>query len=99
MVSDYDHGAANVSNVAGAALWALDYSFYASTPGIERLHYHEGVGFKYNFLSTIRFMAKSRKPIVINRFNQLRYTTHLKTTLCLIPPLTTTCTSRIEVPS
>lgn len=40
-----------VSNTAGAALWALDYSLFATQVGISRLHFHEGIGYKYNFVS------------------------------------------------
>jgi hypothetical protein len=48
---DFGHGAVNVSNVGGTALWALDYTLFASTQGVERIYYHEGVGYKYNFVS------------------------------------------------
>jgi hypothetical protein len=34
--SDSCHGAPGVSNTAGAALWALDYTLYASPIGISR---------------------------------------------------------------
>ncbi|KAJ3829162.1 glycoside hydrolase family 79 protein [Lentinula raphanica] len=51
--SYFDHGSANVSNSAGAALWALDYAFFAASLGIERLHFHEGVGYKYNFIQPV----------------------------------------------
>lgn len=44
------HGAPGVSNTAGAALWALDYTLTASQLGIERLYFHEGIGYKYNFV-------------------------------------------------
>ena len=47
------HGGPNVSNVAGAALWSLDYAFFASQLGFERLYFHEGIGYKYNFVSLI----------------------------------------------
>lgn len=45
------HGAPGVSNSAGAALWALDYILYASQIGISRVHFHEGIGYKYNLVS------------------------------------------------
>ncbi|KAJ3900398.1 glycoside hydrolase family 79 protein [Lentinula edodes] len=51
--SYFDHGSANVSNAAGAALWALDYALFASSLGIERLYFHEGVGYKYNFIQPV----------------------------------------------
>ncbi|TFK27758.1 hypothetical protein FA15DRAFT_585766 [Coprinopsis marcescibilis] len=44
------HGAPGVSNVAGAALWTLDYLLYASHAGIDRIFFHQGIGFKYNFV-------------------------------------------------
>ncbi|KAG1882087.1 glycoside hydrolase family 79 protein [Suillus subluteus] len=44
------HGAPNVSNTAGAALWLLDYTLYATQVGISRLHFHNGVGYKYNLI-------------------------------------------------
>ncbi|KLO05770.1 hypothetical protein SCHPADRAFT_946632 [Schizopora paradoxa] len=44
------HGAPNVSNTAGAALWTLDYTLFSSQVGISRVHFHEGVGYKYNLI-------------------------------------------------
>ncbi|KII84460.1 glycoside hydrolase family 79 protein [Plicaturopsis crispa FD-325 SS-3] len=44
------HGAPGVSNTAGAALWALDYALYSSQIGVERTHFHEGIGYKYNLI-------------------------------------------------
>ena len=40
-----------VSDTAGASLWALDYALYASLIGVERVYFHEGIGYKYNFVS------------------------------------------------
>ncbi|EIN04315.1 hypothetical protein PUNSTDRAFT_108442 [Punctularia strigosozonata HHB-11173 SS5] len=51
------HGAPGVSNVAGATLWLLDYALHASQIGIERLFFHNGIGFKYNLI----------QPIALNR--------------------------------
>ncbi|THH14807.1 hypothetical protein EW146_g5586 [Bondarzewia mesenterica] len=51
------HGAPGVSNTAGAALWALDYALFASQLGISRVYFHEGVGYKYNFI----------QPVTLNR--------------------------------
>ncbi|KAJ8495443.1 hypothetical protein ONZ51_g1729 [Trametes cubensis] len=45
------HGAPGVSNTAGAALWAIDYTLQAATLGIKETYFHEGVGYKYNFPS------------------------------------------------
>ncbi|KAJ3863316.1 glycoside hydrolase family 79 protein [Lentinula novae-zelandiae] len=47
------HGAPGISNSAGAALWALDYVFFASQLGIDRLFFHEGVGYRYNFIQPV----------------------------------------------
>jgi hypothetical protein len=44
------HGAPGVSNVAGAALWTLDYTLFASTLRISQVFFHEGIGFKYNLI-------------------------------------------------
>jgi hypothetical protein len=43
----------DVSNAAGAALWLLDYSLYATQVGISRLHLHEGIGYKYNLVGDL----------------------------------------------
>ncbi|KAG6887825.1 hypothetical protein C0995_012372 [Termitomyces sp. Mi166 len=42
------HGAPGVSNTAGAALWTLDYVL--TQIGISRVHFHQGIGFKYNHI-------------------------------------------------
>ncbi|KAF9254976.1 glycoside hydrolase family 79 protein [Marasmius fiardii PR-910] len=44
------HGAPNVSNTAGAALWTLDYALFGRTINITRLYFHEGIGYKYNLI-------------------------------------------------
>ena len=44
------HGAPGVSDVAGAALWMLDYAMYGGTRNITRMHFHGGVGYKYNMV-------------------------------------------------
>lgn len=44
------HGAAGVSNVASSAVWALDYLLYSAQIGISRVYFHQGVGYKFNFL-------------------------------------------------
>ncbi|KAK0455621.1 glycoside hydrolase family 79 protein [Desarmillaria tabescens] len=48
-----NHGAINVSNTAGAALWSLDYTLFAQQLGISRVFFHEGVGYKYNFIQPV----------------------------------------------
>ncbi|KAH0833145.1 glycoside hydrolase family 79 protein [Lanmaoa asiatica] len=64
---------AGVSNTAGAALWALDYSLFATQVGISRLHFHEGIGYKYNFVSVIEdemtrpYVCKYKiQPVTLN---------------------------------
>ncbi|KAF5380765.1 hypothetical protein D9757_007088 [Collybiopsis confluens] len=51
--SYFGHGAPNVSHSAGSALWALDYTFFATELGIQRVYFHEGVGYKYNFIQPV----------------------------------------------
>lgn len=53
------HGAPGVSNTAGAALWALDYTLFASQIGISRLHFHEGIGYKYNLVRHSNVLIQS----------------------------------------
>ncbi|KAF8588175.1 glycoside hydrolase family 79 protein [Ramaria rubella] len=47
------HGAPGVSNTAGAALWVIDYTLQAATLGMVETYFHEGIGFKYNFIQPI----------------------------------------------
>jgi hypothetical protein len=49
-----------VSNVASSAIWALDYLLYASQLGISRVYFHQGVGYKFNFLQPT---SLSRSPL------------------------------------
>ena len=49
------HGAPGVSNTAGAALWGLDYALFAGQLGITRLYFHQGIGYKYNFVRSNLF--------------------------------------------
>ena len=39
-----------MSNTAGIALWAIDYTLQAATLGISEAYFHEGVGYKYNWV-------------------------------------------------
>ena len=52
-------GFAGISTSFGAALWTIDYTLQAATLGIEELFFHEGVGFKYNFVSTLTQSSSS----------------------------------------
>lgn len=47
------HGAPGVSNTAGAAIWAIDYILYAAQLNISRVHFHDGIGYKYNLVCPI----------------------------------------------
>ncbi|KAK7041787.1 hypothetical protein VNI00_009076 [Paramarasmius palmivorus] len=51
------HGAPNVSNTAGAALWSLTYALAAASIGIDQVFFHHGIGYKYNFI----------QPVTLNR--------------------------------
>ncbi|KAI0915487.1 hypothetical protein AcV5_003693 [Taiwanofungus camphoratus] len=59
------HGAPGVSNTAGAALWAIDYTLFASTIGIRELYFHEGIGYKYNFIQpvTLNYSTINGSPL------------------------------------
>ena len=50
------HGAPGVSNTAGAALWTIDFTLQAASLGIKELFFHEGIGYKYNFVSIANFL-------------------------------------------
>jgi hypothetical protein len=50
LITRAGHGAPGVSDTAAAALWTIDYSLYAATLGIKRIHYHSGVGYKYSMI-------------------------------------------------
>jgi hypothetical protein len=54
------HGAPGVSNTAGAALWGLDYALFAGQLGITRLYFHQGIGYKYNFVRRVLTEARHR---------------------------------------
>lgn len=59
------HGAPGVSNTAGAALWVIDYTLQAATLGITEAYFHEGVGYKYNFIQpiTLNFSTIDGSPL------------------------------------
>lgn len=50
------HGAPGVSNTAGIALWVIDYTLQAATLGIQEAFFHEGVGYKYNFVCLLPYL-------------------------------------------
>ncbi|KAF6821810.1 hypothetical protein CPLU01_12378 [Colletotrichum plurivorum] len=43
-----NHGQPGLSNTAESALWATDWMLLGASSGIQRLHFHHGVGFRYN---------------------------------------------------
>lgn len=47
------HGAVGASNTAAAALWALDYALHAATIGVSRIFFHQGIGYRSNFMQPI----------------------------------------------
>ncbi|EJD00646.1 uncharacterized protein FOMMEDRAFT_22402 [Fomitiporia mediterranea MF3/22] len=51
--SYFSHGAPGVSNAAGAAIWLTDYTLLAASLGVKRMHFHEGVGFRYNLIQPV----------------------------------------------
>ena len=53
------HGAPGVSNTAGIALWAIDYTLQAATLGISEAYFHEGVGYKYNWVRATSLLSLS----------------------------------------
>lgn len=61
------HGAPGVSNAAGAAIWLVDYALQASQLGITRLHFHQGIGYRYNWVSfrplCIDFESSHGRPL------------------------------------
>lgn len=42
------HGVAGVSDTLAAALWMIDYVLTSATFGMERLFFHNGVGYPYS---------------------------------------------------
>ncbi|KAL0930106.1 uncharacterized protein CTRU02_214926 [Colletotrichum truncatum] len=43
-----NHGIPGLSNTVESALWATDWLLLGASTGIQRLHFHHGVGFRYN---------------------------------------------------
>ncbi|KAI1792600.1 hypothetical protein LXA43DRAFT_1005877 [Ganoderma leucocontextum] len=65
------HGVPGASNTAGMALWVIAYTLQASTLGIKQLFFHEGIGFKYNFVSlrprSCVSLYEQFQPVRLNR--------------------------------
>ncbi|KZT43267.1 hypothetical protein SISSUDRAFT_978381 [Sistotremastrum suecicum HHB10207 ss-3] len=47
------HGILNISNSAASAIWLVDYSLQAATLGVERLFFHNGIGYAYNLIQPV----------------------------------------------
>ncbi|KAK1491846.1 hypothetical protein CTAM01_10169 [Colletotrichum tamarilloi] len=45
-----NHGQPGLSNTVESALWATDWLLLGASFGIQRLHFHHGVGFRYNLI-------------------------------------------------
>lgn len=41
---------ANISTMAGTALWFVEHALFAATLNIQQLYMHHGIGFKYNMV-------------------------------------------------
>ncbi|KIR98601.1 hypothetical protein L804_04177 [Cryptococcus deuterogattii 2001/935-1] len=48
-----NHGQPGTSNTAEGALWAIDWLLQLASMGIERMHFHHGVGFRYNLFQPV----------------------------------------------
>ncbi|SPO01599.1 uncharacterized protein DNG_04272 [Cephalotrichum gorgonifer] len=48
-----NHGYPGLSNTVESALWTVDWMLLAASAGIERLHFHHGVGFRYNAVQPV----------------------------------------------
>lgn len=48
-----NHGEPGVSNSAEAAIWGVDHLLFSASIGVERLHFHHGVGYKYNLFQPV----------------------------------------------
>ncbi|KAH9215802.1 hypothetical protein DL95DRAFT_499780 [Leptodontidium sp. 2 PMI_412] len=48
-----NHGQPGLSNTVEAAVWMTDWLLLAASIGIERVHFHHGLGFRYNTLQPV----------------------------------------------
>ncbi|RXW18138.1 hypothetical protein EST38_g7719 [Candolleomyces aberdarensis] len=62
-------GAVGISDTAAAALWTLDYALYASTLGVSRVFFHQGIGYRSNMVQPIALAHSpddgSRLPVAL----------------------------------
>lgn len=49
----HSHGQPGLSNTVEAAVWMTDWLLLAASIGIERVHFHHGLGFRYNTLQPV----------------------------------------------
>lgn len=42
------HGQPGLSNTVESAIWGTDWLLLSASAGVERVHFHHGVGFRYN---------------------------------------------------
>lgn len=52
----FNHGAPDVSDAAGAALWLIDFALFSGLSGVKRVHFHQGIGYKYNMVCSLRLL-------------------------------------------
>ncbi|KAK1983634.1 hypothetical protein LZ30DRAFT_780443 [Colletotrichum cereale] len=45
-----NHGQPGLSNTVESALWATDWLLLGASAGVQRLHFHHGVGYRYNLI-------------------------------------------------
>ncbi|KIY54080.1 hypothetical protein I307_06599 [Cryptococcus deuterogattii 99/473] len=48
-----NHGQPGTSNTAESAIWGVDWMLQLASMGIERMHFHHGVGYRYNFFQPV----------------------------------------------
>lgn len=61
--SIYGGGRPGASNVFGAALWLVDYSMYAASVGIKRIHFNQGIG---SSVGSIPFLTTNASHLLMH---------------------------------
>lgn len=49
----FSHGYPDLSNTVESAIWAVDWLLLGASSGVERLHFHHGIGFRYNTIQPV----------------------------------------------
>lgn len=49
----FSHGIPGLSNTVESAVWAVDWLLLAAASSIQRLHFHHGIGFRYNVVQPV----------------------------------------------